>query len=87
MANKSPPPPLPPVRSGGFLATSSEDHTTKIWRWEDGAESRLALLETLSGHTAAVTCNDWVQTTQESAILVTSSDDRTVRCVSAQGGR
>jgi WD40 repeat protein len=79
--------PPAPVRSGGFLATSSEDHTTKIWRWENGAESRLALLETLSGHMAAVTCNDWVQTTQESAILVTSSDDRTVRCVSAQGGR
>ena len=57
---------------GRHVATSSEDQTTGVWTTGcDGTPP--TRVQSLGGHTAAVTCNDW-----NGEWLITSSDDRTL---------
>jgi len=64
--------------SNQMVATTSEDQTTCIWDIHTGQK-----LHTLNGHTSAVTCVDWKQTSV-GEILSTCADDRTVRVWNTQ---
>jgi len=55
-----------------YLATCSEDQTTRVWNCDSGA-----LLHTLRGHTTAVTTVDWRHTAL-GELLVTGADDQTL---------
>eukprot|EP01080_Neovahlkampfia_damariscottae_P000081 gene81-4330_t len=57
--------------NNNFIATSSEDQTTKIWNLKG------ELIQTLSGHTTAVTSVDW-SLSSNGEILVTCADDKRI---------
>ena len=57
---------------GKLIATSSDDRTVRIWRWENGATSEVAIL---NGHTATVTA---VAFSPDGKTIATGSDDRSV---------
>jgi len=57
-----------------IIATCSEDQTTIIWN-----KSINQKIHVLKGHTTAVTCIDWQQTTKYGTLLATCADDQTVR--------
>ena len=60
---------------GRYLGTASEDQSTKIW---DG-DQQFKYLDTLLGHSSAVTCIDWTYLNNGiKEILATCADDRTV---------
>lgn len=59
---------------GKFLATCSEDQSTRVWRSTD-----LSLIKVLTGHTLAVTSVDWQVLGSGQEVLVSAADDRTVR--------
>ena len=67
----------------GYLATCSEDQTVAVWRLGttpagDNGTEEPELVTTLRGHTAAVTCVKW-KATATGEVLVSASDDRTMR--------
>lgn len=65
------------------LLTGSEDQTARIFRIETAAGD--ALLErTLYGHTAAVTSVQWKHTAARGHLIVTASDDCSVRVYDGQ---
>ncbi|KAL6077883.1 Cytosolic iron-sulfur protein assembly protein CIAO1 [Balamuthia mandrillaris] len=76
---------------GRFLATSSEDQTTRIWdlqrllclKEKKGCEVAVEPERVLRGHTAAVTSVDW-QVTQLGELIATCADDKSIRVWNAK---
>jgi WD40 repeat protein len=66
------------------LATCSEDQSVRLWKVNPGTEIAVEHLTTLQGHTLAVTCVDWRCRSDESEVLVSCSDDQTVRVYNGQ---
>lgn len=58
---------------GTMIVTASEDQTAIVWKAVNGEK-----LETLTGHTTAVTSVDWKVMSNGQQILATCADDRTV---------
>ncbi|XP_048240296.1 F-box protein MET30-like [Haliotis rufescens] len=67
------------VRRGSTLVSASQDKTAKVWDI-----GRCLLLHTLSGHHAAVFAVDM---TEDGAIIVTGSADRSVRLWDCESGK
>ena len=67
--------------SGDRIATCSEDQTARIWHVVDADRQHCTpiLEHVLRGHTLAVTAVDWQRREDGTELLVTCSDDRTVR--------
>jgi len=61
---------------GNYLATCSEDQTTKIW----DISNKYSLIKVLTGHKAAVTCVDWtiLENKEKKEMMATCSDDRVI---------
>ncbi|KAL6059321.1 Cytosolic iron-sulfur protein assembly protein CIAO1 [Balamuthia mandrillaris] len=76
---------------GRFLATSSEDQTTRIWdlqrllclKEKKDCEVAVEPERVLRGHTAAVTSVDW-QVTQLGELIATCADDKSIRVWNAK---
>ena len=66
-------------RSGGMLASGSNDNTVKLWEVSSGK-----LLRTLEGHTSAVVC---VAFDRSGGILASASADNTVKLWEASSGK
>ncbi|XP_068752992.1 uncharacterized protein [Montipora capricornis] len=58
---------------GTMIVTASEDQTAVVWKAANGEK-----VETLIGHTTAVTSVDWKEMSSGEQILATCADDRTV---------
>jgi len=56
-----------------YIVTSSEDQTVKVFKF-DSKSVKLERVQTLKGHTLAVTSIDWQKDT-----LITCSDDKSIR--------
>ena len=62
-----------------YLATASEDQSTKIWDARALTEAAPRHMHTLRGHSLAVTCVDWTRVDgAEDALFASCSDDRTL---------